>query len=149
MVQHGEAAPEQENPDRPLTAQGRADVTRVAQAAARCAVRPDGIWHSDKLRARQTAEILGAKLRPGGGVKLAAGLAPKDDPALMAARVEGAEPLMLVGHLPHLSRLASLLLVGDPSKEVITFRMGGMVCLDHAESGWRVKWIVTPEVLGG
>ncbi|MBI3989381.1 MAG: hypothetical protein HY347_07165 [candidate division NC10 bacterium] len=45
------------------------------------------------------------------------------------------EPLMLVGHLPHLSRLTSALLVGDPEREVIRFRMGAIVCLSKTAGG--------------
>ncbi len=53
---------------------------------------------------------------------------------------------MLVGHLPHLSRLASLLLTADPAREIIAFRMGGMVCLSEWEGQWRLHWILTPEI---
>lgn len=75
------------------------------------------------------------------------GLSPMDDPAEAKAVLETAqEPLMLVGHLPHLSRLASALLVGDPGKEIIRFRMGAIVCLSKTEGGWVVKWILTPEL---
>jgi len=50
-----------------------------------------------------------------------------------------------VGHLPHLSRLTSLLLVGDPTREIVSFRMGAIVCLTREEEGWRLKWILTPD----
>jgi len=69
------------------------------------------------------------------------------DPAKARIEVEAArEPLMLVGHLPHLSRLASSLLVGDPAREIIRFRMGGIVCLVKGETGWLLAWILTPEL---
>src|SRR5256885_5943028 len=111
LVQHGEAKPEQEDPARPLSDRGRRDVERVAQAAQRSEVAVAAIFHSGKLRAQQTADLLAAALSPVGGVRAVAGLAPLDDPA--AARElldQAAAPRMLVGHLPHLSRLTSLLL---------------------------------------
>ncbi|MBI4420401.1 MAG: phosphohistidine phosphatase SixA [Gemmatimonadetes bacterium] len=146
LVQHGEAASEQEGPERPLTPRGRTEVSRVARAAARIGVQPEVIWHSDKLRARQTAELLAAELTPPESLRQVSGLAPKDDPATAAGQVAAAAaPVMLGGHLPLLSRLASLLLIGDPSKEVIAFRMGGMVALEGTEAGWRVTWMLTPE----
>ena len=37
--------------------------------------------------------------------------------------------IMLVGNLPHLSRLVSLLLTGNPEIEVVRFRNAGIVCL--------------------
>jgi phosphohistidine phosphatase len=73
------------------------------------------------------------------------GLAPTDDPEKARIQVEAAcEPLMLVGHLPHLSRLASSLLVGDPAKEIIRFRNGAIVSLVKADRGWLLQWILTP-----
>ena len=146
LVQHGEAKPEQEDPARPLSDRGRRDVERVAQAAGRSGVSVAEIVHSGKLRAQQTADLLAAALSPVGGVRAVAGLAPLDDPA--AARElldQAAAPRMIVGHLPHLSRLTSLLLVGDPTREIVSFRMGAIVCLTREEERWRLKWILTPD----
>lgn len=172
LVQHGESKPESEDPERPLTDDGWREVERVARAAARMRLTLEAIAHSGKLRARQTAEILAAHLAPTRGPREREGLAPKDDPSIARQAVERApEPLMLVGHLPHLSRLASLLVVGDPDREIVAFRMGGIVCLRRKEeekdarahpagaggsagatvgggtgSAWRLRWILTPEL---
>ena len=55
---------------------------------------------------------------------------------------------MLVGHLPHLSKLASWLLCGNPDNEVIAFHNSGIVGLWCNETGdWMVSEIVTPEML--
>jgi phosphohistidine phosphatase len=149
LVQHGEAKPEAIDPARPLTDHGREEVERVARRAAALRLQVAEIRHSDKLRARQTAEILAAQLSPSAGGLEVEGLAPEDDPGRARAEVESArEPLMLVGHLPHLSRLASLLLVGDPAREIIRFRNGAIVCLVKTERGWLLKWILTPELVG-
>jgi phosphohistidine phosphatase len=148
LVQHGEAKPEADDPARPLTERGRKEVERVARAAARLGHRVARIRHSGKLRARQTAEILAAALRPPAGVEEMAGLAPNDDPertARVLAEVE--EPWLLVGHLPHLSRLASLLLAGDPDRPLIAFRMGALVGLGQEGGGWRLRFILTPELV--
>ena len=53
---------------------------------------------------------------------------------------------MLVGHLPHMSRLASLLLLWDAGREIINFSPGTIVCLEKS-SGWRVKWMISPDTL--
>jgi phosphohistidine phosphatase len=150
LVQHGEAKPESEDPARPLTERGRQEVERVARAAARRGLRVTHIRHSGKLRARQTAEILAAALRPQEGVEEMAGLAPNDDPEL-AARALAAltEPWLLVGHLPHLSRLVSLLVVGEPARELVAFRMGGLVGIGRGSGGWRLRFILTPELVEG
>jgi len=55
---------------------------------------------------------------------------------------------MLVGHLPHLSRLASRLICGDEERKVVSFQMGGVVCLERdAEGNWSVRWALTPELV--
>lgn len=150
LVQHGEAKPEAEDPARPLTDRGREEVRRVAQHAAALGLRVAEIRHSGKVRARQTAEIFAGALSPSHGVREMDGLAPADDPGRAKSEVESArEPLMLVGHLPHLSRLASLLLVGDPGRELIQFRNGAIVCLVKVESRWLLAWILTPELVKG
>ena len=56
LVHHGDAVPPDVDPQRPLSAEGRVGVEQVAGAAAQRAVKPAVVWHSGKLRARQTAE---------------------------------------------------------------------------------------------
>jgi phosphohistidine phosphatase len=148
LVQHGEAHSEEEDPVRPLTARGRLEVERIARAAARAGLAPRRIAHSGKLRARETAEILAGALTPAEGVREMPALGPKDDPAAIRSVLEEAtDSLMLVGHLPHLCRVASLLLVGDPEREIVAFRMGGVVCLGREREAWRVRFVLTPELV--
>lgn len=149
LVQHGPAKAEAEDPQRPLTEEGRQIVERVATFLARLGVRTGRIEHSGKVRARQTAEILAAALNPAGGVRETAGLAPNDDPALIHKRLESETgSLMLVGHLPHLSRLTSLLLGLSPERPAVQFQMGGVVRLDRSDAReWLIRWMVVPELL--
>lgn len=149
LVQHGEAKPETDDPARPLTDRGHAEVRRVARQAAALRVQVAEIRHSGKRRARQTADILAEHLRPPRGIREMEGLAPTDYPLKAKVEVESArDPLMLVGHHPHLSRLASSLPVGDPGREIIRFRMGAIVCLVKAKAGWLLQWVLTPEIAG-
>ena len=150
LVQHGFATSKDEDPERPLTDHGREEVIRVAATAKAIGVVVTAVYHSGKLRAQQTAEILGAALDPPAPPSQLDGLIPTDDPAVVARTVYGLRGSpMLVGHLPHLSRFASLLIAGDPSREVISFRHAAIVRLTRAgESGWRVRWILTPEFAG-
>ncbi|MCL0102852.1 hypothetical protein M1N93_02690 [Dehalococcoidia bacterium] len=55
-------------------------------------------------------------------------------------------PIMVVGHLPHLSRLASLLILGTPEIEIVRFTMGGVVCLSESDDKRFVKWVFVPEL---
>lgn len=148
LMQHGEARPEREDPARPLTDRGRAEVERVARAAARLDLGIAEVIHSGKLRAQQTAEIVATCLEPPPALGEMSGLGPNDDPRIAAETAAvPSGPRVLVGHLPHLGRLASLLILGDGGRGVIDFRMGGLVCLSHGEDGWRLAWALIPELV--
>ncbi len=149
LIQHGISEPKEVDPDRPLTMRGKDETRRMAEFI-RSGVEAERILHSGKTRAKQTAEIFAEHLDLKEGVEAAEGLDPLEDPQLWAKRLEGEDRnLMLVGHLPHLSRLASLLLCGDPQREVIRFRNSGVVCLERDDQGrWSLQWMVTPEVVG-
>ena len=56
LVHHAEAVGPEVEPQRPLSAAGRIHAEALAAAAAARGVKPEVIWHSGKLRARQTAE---------------------------------------------------------------------------------------------
>ena len=151
LVQHGEAVPADENPDRPLSDKGRTDVQRVASFLAR-SVRVGRIIHSPKMRARDTAVLLAQALGPGGLVEEAAsGLAPNDSVEVAADLIAGwPEDTMMVGHLPFMDRLASRLVAGSEEANVAAFQPGTVVCLESADGGgWALAWMVRPELLGG
>lgn len=150
LVRHGDAKTEMEDRARPLSDRGREQVQRVARHVAALGLDVAEIRHSGKMRALQTAEILAQHLSPRRGIREMEGLAPADDPAKALGELEAAtEPLMLVGHLPHLSRLASSLLFGDPEREILSFEASAIACLAMTRAGFRLLWILTPELARG
>ena len=143
LVRHGEAVSQAINGQRPLTPGGRHDVEVLGRAAAARGVRPSKIFHSGLLRAQQTAELLSISLGGLEEIRELGGLRPDDDPFLASAELESSTvPLMLVGHLPHLSRLASCLVAGDPERVVVEFAPATMVCLSH-DDRWKIVWKLT------
>ena len=55
---------------------------------------------------------------------------------------------MLTGHLPHLSKVASALVVGDENTEIRKFRNAGVTCLGRDEQGkWKILWAIPPEMV--
>ena len=148
LVQHGESKPETEDPERPLTEKGKEAVEAVARHVGPLGLEIAQVFHSGRLRARQTAEIFARYLLPPQGVKEEKGLGPLDDPQEAVRLIQQADkPLMIVGHLPHLNRLSSLLILGDQDKEVIRFTMGGIVCLSQMDDKWSTEWAVIPKVI--
>jgi phosphohistidine phosphatase len=117
LVQHGKSLPEEQDPERGLSSEGIADVERIAAVARGYGVNVAIIKHSGKKRARQTAEIFAAALRPEKGVEEAAGLNPLDDLTAFAAAINNEDNVMLGGHLPFMERLTSYLIVGSSRQD--------------------------------
>jgi phosphohistidine phosphatase len=148
LVQHGQAQPKEVDPTRPLTALGELETRRVAGLVGRLHLELHQIRHSGKVRALQTAEILATALRPPAGVIAVPGLEPDDDVRPVAAQL-GREPhpIMIVGHLPFVARLAAQLVAGDPERPVVQVRHSAVICLvPGAGDRWLVAWIATPEM---
>ena len=147
LTQHAEAKPAETDPARGLTTKGVADVRKVAAHLQKLNLDLKKIYHSGKTRAHETASILAEQLKPAKGVVEAEGLGPQDEPQIWYERLKALdEDTALVGHLPHLRRLASLLLCGDPERTVVHLRMGGVVCLRRLEDDWSLEWAVSPDL---
>lgn len=117
----------------------------MAELAAKLDLGVIEIRHSGKTRAGQTAAIFGGALKPARGIQAVGGLNPLDDVQLVAESLgPETEPLMLVGHLPFMSRLAGLLANGDPESEAAVFRNSGIVCLARENGRWRFQWQLNP-----
>jgi phosphohistidine phosphatase len=124
LVRHGDTVPEERDPTRPLSEKGRAEVEATARALLKEKANIEEIWHSTKLRAKQTAEIIAQIL----GIKNVLekeGLTPFDDPAPVAELLKAADKnILIAGHMPFLGELALLF-----GKSVMGFENGGVVVL--------------------
>jgi phosphohistidine phosphatase len=156
LVRHGDAKSNLEDTSRPLSDRGKEDVEKIASYFSRLDTRPAGVHHSGKLRAEQTADIIAETLSLGERMKAVEGLSPNDDvhPLAETLCAEG-KSLMVVGHLPFLSRLLSLLVIGDTEPALVKLRAGAIVCLYRDDAikfpspgnGWFIEWFISPEFL--
>jgi phosphohistidine phosphatase len=149
LVQHGKAKSAEEDPNRGLTDEGRDEVTRIAEFLREMRITISLINHSGKLRAEETAHVLASSIRCTTGPCHTEGLNPSDDPAAAADFLNVyTDDVLIVGHLPHLERLTSLLLTGTLDCRPVQFRNGGVVCLEQAPRGkWSLVWAIVPELL--
>jgi len=149
LVRHGEAKNEFADPSQALSEQGLRDVQKVASHLARIGTPVDIIFHSDRLRAEQTAAVLSDHLRPGGGVVETDHLGPFDDPSEWEHRLRDRDRnIMLVGHLPYMEKLFSLLMCGFTAEQIITFSNSTIVCLKRGMTGtWVLQWMIDPDVV--
>lgn len=139
LVHHGDAVGPEVDPQRPLSAAGRAAVERLAAEAAARGARPAVVWHSGKLRAKQTAEAYWRACNALADFAAARDLQPTDPPGVMRDRLRS-EPrdVMLVGHFPHLPMLLALL----ADDEDVSFPPHGIVALETRDDGetWVERW---------
>lgn len=133
---------------RPLTKRGRRQADRLGRFLLAGGVRVDAIVSSPKVRARQTADIVGEHL----------GLEVVEDPRLgdgydlaeleAIAQAGGVRAPMLVGHDPDLSFALAGLCGGGG----LTMRKASLATLDvrlplRPGSGM-LRWLVPPDLLG-
>ena len=121
LVHHGDAVGPDVNPMRPLSDRGRAEVDRLARQAAERGAKPDVIWHSGKMRARQTAE---AYLRC-------------CNPLAKFAAVRGLQPT-------DLPRLLGRLVTGKIDAPPLDFPLNGVVALEQEKGKWIERWRLGP-----
>jgi len=149
LVQHAKAASKEADPQRPLTEEGRRDIQKVAAFIKPLNLSVDYLWHSGKKRAVQTAESLAEVVKINEAQTIHDGLGPNDDvTAIKDELVSGRQDIMIVGHLPFLPKLASLLLTNSESSDTVAFKNAGIVCLDYSDDNqWQLQWMIIPELL--
>jgi len=148
LVRHGEAQSAEIDPSRGLTTKGIQDIMKVAEFLANAHLTVNNIFHSGKTRAQQTASILADHITVRHGVFDSEGLSPNDDPSIWAVRLSGlTEDTMLVGHLPHLAKLAARLLCDDFKSPLVTFSSAGVICIARSQEGWAIDWMIIPDII--
>lgn len=141
LVHHGNALGPDVDPMRPLSGPGHAASARLAAAAAARGVSPDVVWHSGKLRARQTAELFWNACNPLAAFSAARGLQPADPPRWIRDQLAGDDrSILIAGHMPHLAGLLRLLCGEPPDGAATDFPLHGCVALDRHGDTWKELW---------
>lgn len=148
LIQHGEAKREEEDPERGLTEKGKEDIKKSGKFLNKLNVKVNNIWHSGKKRAEESALILKECLSFEGEIEKIDGINPMDEPEGIYEKLKNLDcDLIIVGHLPNLSKLASLLLTQDKNKDIISFKMASVLCLEKKEEIFEVNFFITPEII--
>jgi phosphohistidine phosphatase len=141
LVHHADAVGPDVDTQRPLSTAGRAHADRLAADAAARGVKPMAVWHSGKLRARQTAEPFWRACNPLAEFAAIRGLQPDDPPDEIATLLAGEiRDVMVVGHLPSLPRLLQALLGGRDGEPSPSFPQHGLVALEADGAKWTERW---------
>lgn len=144
LLRHGEAANPVGEPS--LSDKGRLHIERLATFLN---LKVPQIYHSGKLRASQTAEIIANKMSPSPQINILKGLNPEDNPSSLLETIQHWQQItLLVGHLPFMTKLAALLLTGYEDGCFLNITPGTILCLEKdTTQHWVLQWMITADVL--
>ena len=146
LIRHGISLPEEKDPEKSLSQEGKEQTQKIAEFLKTKSVKVDAIWHSPKLRAIQTAQIISKSIFCP-EIQERNDLNPLDSVEKFPEEIQSLNKnLMIVGHLPFLQKLASLLLSGAETNQSISYKNSGAVCLEYTDT-WKIAWMVTPELM--
>lgn len=146
LVRHGKYVTDDSITSYPLSAEGRADIMRLADHLSKINLKIPHVFHSTKMRALATAQIL-ANVVNESRCEYLEGLEPNDHILPMLKKIWNfSEDVMIVGHLPFLSKLTSMLLVQDENANLIDFHPGTAVCLNYDNHYCNILWVLSPSL---
>ena len=143
LVRHGEY--EKINDEKVLSEAGKNATEKVARIIKEhYDIDCQAIFHSTKTRAKQTAEIFNNIINTEKGIEEKTGLEPNSNPTPWRDIINGEQkPVMIVGHLPFLRKLLSLLIASDVDTDILTFYPSCIVCLEKTDDGtWIIDWSI-------
>jgi phosphohistidine phosphatase len=155
-MRHGlaeEPTPKGDDSERKLTSKGADKIRKGAAGMIASGLAFDQILTSPITRAAQTAEIVAGEMsgpKPLEVPELSTGAPPIG--ALEALRkLSPSESVLVVGHEPTLSRLASLMLTGSTESVGIRLKQGAVIALEFADrierGAARLCWMMTQRQL--
>jgi phosphohistidine phosphatase len=146
VMRHAEPVSSMEDATRPLSVVGRRQADLMASWIAAAGVMPEEVRTSNRLRAKQTADVLARRLGlPPGRSREWNALAPDADPAVAAADLgSDAQRVVLVGHLPHVERLVSTLVTGEPTLVHLEMNYASAVVLTKTGERWAIRAALGP-----
>lgn len=144
FAQHGLAVDKADDQERPLSKAGIEQTEDIARRIKNSSAHISQIFHSGKLRASQTADII-ASIIDVNSVSVIDHLSPNDDVTLTEKNLDISNALY-IGHLPHLDKLVSYLICGDSNQNIIKFQNSAILCLEKTHDQYQVRWYLTPEI---
>ena len=138
--------------ERPLTPKGKRQLRKSAAAMRKMKLRFDLILSSPYERAKRTAEIVADELKLKKRLKFSDLLKYEAEPVELVAHLAELRPapktLLLVGHEPYLSRMASRLVSGEEDT-AMDLKKGGLCKLEveklRVGKCAQLAWLLTPK----
>ena len=140
LIRHGSATNSHDDDARGLTEFGRMESASIATWIKTLCFNKPSIWHSEKVRAKETAAIILEGAGWDSTLKEVPGLRPSSPVGEMAIRIAAEDSdLVLVGHMPFMSAMASELVTGGQLETHWNFETCAALCLERMGVG---QWVV-------
>ena len=145
FAQHGIAVSKNDDPERPLSKDGIRQTNAIAKQLRQLDTPISAIFHSNKLRAKQTADIFSSILNPASMSELKV-LSPNSDLSLInqSFTINNA---LYIGHLPNLDKIVSSLVTGDVESSIIKFQNSAVIGLEKYDGHYQVGCYLTPQLI--
>lgn len=150
LMRHGEAESAGKDKDRRLSQAGKNDVTKLAAFLHPLNLTVDHFFHSDKMRAIETATIIATAIY-------------SRSPMLMRKELDSMSSIhelldelptlsgdiLLVGHMPYMGKLASFLTAAHENVANYAIEPGCIICFEAGgfRSNWQLAWMINPRQL--
>jgi len=139
LARHGLAVSPDIDLECPLSSEGEREVTSVADFLQQSAIKIPHIYHSNKKRAMQTAQIYHHAIGCG---------EIKEVPGVMAETIAHlTEDTLFVGHLPFMGLMVSQLVSKNQQAQTVEFVPATVICLEKSGFGdWIISWAIRPDL---
>lgn len=148
IIRHGNALSPEVDPERPLSLDGKNQVEKIGAFLKKNSVCVERIIHSGKRRAEQTACIIAQHIGYSDSMEVERGLAPNTPVKDMASFLKTTQgSVMLVGHLPFMSYLASALVSEQGMFPFMVFNEAAAACFtkEEKDKNFHLVWFVSPD----
>lgn len=143
-MRHGEAALKENDPEQGLTHAGKHAIEQLANKLILTQrMNLEQVFHSEKTRTQQTAEIMTSIISPRITPLCRQNLKPNDNPENLLSDIETwTKETLITSHLPFIPTLLQLLTKDQNS---VSFNPGTIVCLSKKDTSWHLEWVARPE----
>lgn len=148
LMRHGDSIAGVPDSARPLSTKGINDIQQLAQLIAPLKLHVATIFHSEKLRTQQTAEIIASSIQSDEPMQSRSELSPLHsiDP-IYDEIFHWDKDILLVGHMPFMGKLIAKLVVGQEKRDIVSFAPGCLICLEQINKDfWMINWMLNPEL---
>ena len=136
------------NAEQTLSEMGIQQTQKIGRFLKQSGVEIDEILHSEKWRAKQTAQIIGKIVAPDLTLTQSPGLKPDDPIEPVVHEIATFDRnVMLISHLPFLEKLLTTLILGTDTLCPVDFCGTCVVCLQGTGHIWQIAWVISPQLV--